>query len=92
MSFEADREPQAVLVRGRAHGADPSAVSDLVLPAVLLRAAHTDWSELVHVYTAGGPTVAFSSRDLRSPGLLRATAIARDAGFETVVRSPGGRM
>jgi octanoyl-[GcvH]:protein N-octanoyltransferase len=81
-----------LLVHGHPEGGVRSAVSDLLVPAVLLRAARTDWSELVHVYPAHGPTVAFSSRDLRSQGLLRATAIARDAGFETVVRSPGGRM
>jgi octanoyl-[GcvH]:protein N-octanoyltransferase len=69
-----------------------SAISDLLIPSLLLRAEHAGWSELVHVYTARGPTVAFSSRDTRSPGILRATAIAREAGFETVVRSPGGRM
>ena len=69
-----------------------SAAVELAVPAVLLRATSTPWSELVHVQVAGGPTVAFTRRDLRSPGIVRATAIARAAGFETVVRSPGGRM
>jgi octanoyl-[GcvH]:protein N-octanoyltransferase len=83
---------ERLLVRGRAPRAGRSAVSDLMVPALLLRTARTQWAELVHVYVAHGPTVAFSSRDLRSPGIGRATAIARDAGFEAVVRSPGGRM
>jgi octanoyl-[GcvH]:protein N-octanoyltransferase len=83
---------QRLLVEGRPQHDARSAIADLVVPAVLLRAAHTDWSELVHVYTPHGPTVAFSSRDIRSPGLHQATAIARDAGFDAVVRSPGGRM
>jgi lipoate-protein ligase A len=85
-------DPRALLILGHPGRTPRSAVTDLALPAVLLRARHADWSELVHVYVAHGPTVAFSSRDLRSPGILRATAIARAAGFETVVRSPGGRM
>jgi octanoyl-[GcvH]:protein N-octanoyltransferase len=85
-------DPRALLLLGHPGLAARSAVADLVVPAALLRARHADWSELVQVYVAHGPTVAFSSRDLRSPGILRATAIARAAGFETVVRSPGGRM
>lgn len=40
----------------------------------------------------GAPTVAFTRRDVRSPGIVRATAVARAAGFEAVVRAPGGRM
>ncbi len=62
------------------------------MPALLLRTPDTPWSELVHVYVPHGPTVAFTRRDTRSPGIRRATAIARDAGFETAIRSPGGRM
>ncbi|MEV7398001.1 lipoate--protein ligase family protein [Aeromicrobium sp. NPDC092404] len=74
------------------HESPHASVQDLVVPAVLLRAARTPWSELVHVYVAHGPTVAFTSRDLRSPGIGRAVTIARHLGFEAVVRSPGGRM
>jgi octanoyl-[GcvH]:protein N-octanoyltransferase len=81
----------SLLVTGHVEG-ERSAVADLVVPAVLLRAESTDWAELVHVYVAHGPTVAFTRRDLRSPGIVRATAVARAAGFETAVRSPGGRM
>lgn len=81
-----------LLVDGHRRRSDGSAVSDLVVPAALLRTTDTPWSELVHVYVAAGPTVAFSSKDLRSPGIVRATRIARDAGFAAVVRSPGGRM
>lgn len=87
------RPPGArVLVHGDPIGATHTSIHDLVLPAVLLRAPQTSWSELVHVYVAHGPTVAFTSRDLRSPGIDRAVAIARRSGFETAVRSPGGRM
>ncbi|MFC3895338.1 hypothetical protein ACFOWZ_27990 [Lentzea rhizosphaerae] len=73
-------------------GTTGSAVSELVTPALLLRSPSATWSELVHVYVPNGPTVAFSGRDLRSPGIAAATEVARAAGFEPVVRSPGGRM
>lgn len=82
---------QKLLVTGQP-AAVQSAISELAMPAVLLRTAKASWSELVHVYVPHGPTVAFSSRDLRRPGILAATAIARDAGFAAVVRSPGGQM
>lgn len=75
-----------------ATGSSGDAVTDLVVPALLLRSHGATWSQLVHVYVPAGPTVAFSGRDLRSPGISKATALARDAGFEPVVRSPGGRM
>ncbi|MCZ4499993.1 MAG: hypothetical protein JWQ74_2548 [Marmoricola sp.] len=65
---------------------------ELVLPALLLRAPDLVAPEIVHVYVPHGPTVAFSARDLRSPGIAAATTLARDAGFGTVVRSPGGQM
>ncbi|WP_052684765.1 lipoyl protein ligase domain-containing protein [Lentzea aerocolonigenes] len=73
-------------------GSTTSAVTDLVIPALLLRSTHATWTELVHIYVPQSPTVAFSARDVRSPGITKATEIARAAGFETVVRSPGGRM
>lgn len=73
-------------------GSDASAVTALVIPALLLRTPNAPWSQLVHIYVPSGPTVAFSGRDLRSPGIAAATALARSAGFEAVVRSPGGRM
>lgn len=37
------------------------------------------------------PTVAFSRRDTLSPGFPAAATAAREAGFEPVVRAPGGR-
>jgi octanoyl-[GcvH]:protein N-octanoyltransferase len=86
------RDDAALLVTGHPDGVDRSAAVDLAVPAILLRTDQAAWSELVHVYVAHGPTVAFSRRDLRSPGIVRATAVARSAGFETAVRSPGGRM
>lgn len=69
-----------------------SAVTELAIPALLLRASDVQWSQLVHVYVPRNPVVAFSGRDLRSPGIAAATEVARSAGFEAVVRSPGGRM
>jgi len=92
MPSPADHEQQRLLVVGRPPDVDRSPTADLVVPAALLRARHTEWAELVHVSVAAGPTVAFSSKDLRSPGIVHATRIARDAGFAAVVRSPGGRM
>ncbi len=65
---------------------------ELLIPAALLRAEPRGLAEIVHVYTARNRTVAFSARDLRSPGIAAATRIARAAGFACVVRSPGGRM
>lgn len=73
-------------------GSTASAVTSLVIPALLLRTPNAPWSQLVHIYVPTGPTVAFSGRDLRSPGIAAATQVARAAGFQTVVRSPGGRM
>ncbi|MFD5827117.1 hypothetical protein [Lentzea sp. NPDC060358] len=73
-------------------GSAGDAVTELVVPALLLRAPHAEWSQLVHIYVPQGPTVAFSGRDLRSPGIAAATGVAHRAGFATVVRSPGGRM
>lgn len=80
-----------ILVAGR-HAAIGSAAAELAIPSLLLRSTEADWSELVHVYVPLGPTVAFSSRDLRRPGILAAAEVARSAGFEPVVRSPGGQM
>ncbi|WP_439657382.1 lipoyl protein ligase domain-containing protein [Lentzea sp. HUAS TT2] len=73
-------------------GSAGSAITELVIPALLLRTPNAPWSQLVHIYVPQGPTVAFSGRDLRSPGITEATELARAAGFEPVVRSPGGRM
>jgi octanoyl-[GcvH]:protein N-octanoyltransferase len=73
-------------------GQERSSITELLTPAVLLRARPTAVAESVHVYTARNPTVAFSARDLRSPGIAAATQIARAAGFACAVRSPGGRM
>jgi lipoate-protein ligase A len=67
-------------------------ITELLTPAVLLRATTSSPAEIVHVYAARSPTVAFSARDLRSPGIATAVQIARSAGFACVVRSPGGRM
>jgi octanoyl-[GcvH]:protein N-octanoyltransferase len=73
-------------------GSAGPAITELLIPALLLRTPHAPWAQLVHIYVPQGPTVAFSGRDLRSPGIAEATSLARAAGFEPVVRSPGGRM
>ena len=84
--------PDRLLVADPPDVRSASPVAHLLTPAVLLRDAHASWREVVHVQRASRPTVAFSSRDLRSPGIVEATAVAREAGFAAVVRSPGGRM
>lgn len=66
-------------------------IAELTLPAVLLRDVPLP-ENLVSVYLPSAPTVAFTARDLRSPGIVRATAIARENGFVAAVRSPGGKM
>ncbi len=73
-------------------GSAASAITEFVVPALLLRTPGAEWSQLVHIYVPHGPVVAFSGRDLRSPGIAAATEVARSAGFDAVVRSPGGRM
>ncbi len=72
--------------------ATAGAISELVLPALLVRGRELPWPQIVSVYVPGEPTVAFSARDLRSPGIRGATRAAVDAGFAVVVRSTGGRM
>ena len=52
-----------LLVSGSAP-ASGSAVTELAIPALLLRAPEARWSQLVHIYVPHGPTVAFSGRDL----------------------------
>ena len=88
MSTAENLDHARLLVSGSAGGA----ATELVVPALLLRTPDPAWSQLVHVYVPHGSTVAFSGRDLRSPGIADATEVARAAGFEAVVRSPGGRM
>lgn len=83
---------RGVLIRDRSSGKSRSPVTELLIPALLLRAGASAVAEVVHVYAARGPTVAFSARDLRSPGFAEAEQVARAAGFSCVVRSPGGRM
>lgn len=68
-----------------------SPLGELSLPAILLRGCVLP-EDLVSVYVPSAPTVAFTARDLRSPGIERATAIARAHGFAAGTRSPGGKM
>lgn len=69
-----------------------SAVPDLALASLLLRDRTPGPAEVVRVHVPSLRVVAFASRDARSPHIARATAVAREHGFEAVVRSPGGRM
>ena len=69
-----------------------SASQELALAALMLRSTRLDSAEVVRVYVAQEPTVAFTARDLRSPTIGAAVKAAHAAGFTTVVRSPGGRM
>lgn len=68
------------------------ASQELAVPALVLRAPTLLVDELVHIYVPHEPTVAFTARDLRSPSIGRAVAVAQELGFAPVVRSPGGRM
>jgi lipoate-protein ligase A len=85
-------QPRGLLVTDPSGRPGDSPVVDLTLPAVLLRSRALGHPEVVHVYRPRVPTVAFSARDLRSPGIVEATRLARAAGFVAVTRSPGGRM
>ncbi|MFC7494241.1 MULTISPECIES: hypothetical protein [unclassified Nocardioides] len=70
-----------------------SAALDLLQPAVLVRSPFAaDAANLIDVYRPQNPTVAFSARDLRSPGIADAVQAATHGGFGCVVRSPGGRV
>jgi octanoyl-[GcvH]:protein N-octanoyltransferase len=74
---------------------DTAAVRDSLLdsalgPALLQQVADGGAPELLRVYRPRR-TLAFSGRDCASPGIARAAAAARSAGFEPVRRGPGGR-
>lgn len=71
-------------------GSSGPAVTELVIPALLLRTPNVPWSQLVHIYVPHGPTVAFSGRDLRSPGIAAATNVARAAGSRRWSGRPAG--
>ena len=81
-----------LVVVGAPPGRSWNSAQELLAPAVLLRALPSDLRSVALVYRARRPTVAFSSRDLRSSGIGEATRIARRAGFACIIRSPGGRM
>jgi octanoyl-[GcvH]:protein N-octanoyltransferase len=83
-------DSRRILVAGSPPGR--SAIGELTLPALAVRQRDASWDELVHLYVPQHPVVAFSARDLRSPGIRTATTIATGAAFAAVVRSPGGRM
>jgi octanoyl-[GcvH]:protein N-octanoyltransferase len=89
-SYQRDR--RGLLISQSSLRRERSSIAELLVPAVLLRAGPGVPAQIVHVYTARNPTVAFSARDLRSSGIANATRIARASGFACVVRSPGGRM
>jgi lipoate-protein ligase A len=57
--------------------------------ALLLRVARGELPQTLRLYRPG-PTVAFGRLDALRPGYAAASAAARAAGFEPVLRSPGG--
>lgn len=66
---------------------------EMALPLGLLRrASRGGQGPALRIYQPTRPTVAFGRRDTRLPGFPDAVAAARDAGFATVVRAPGGRV
>ena len=69
-----------------------SALQELSIGALLLGMENLPGDQYVHVYVPTRPTVAFTAHDSRSPGFAEALQVARRAGFDTAVRSPGGRF
>ena len=59
--------------------------------ALVRRASAGELTEVLRVYRATTPVVAFGRRDTRLPGFADAAAAARAAGFEPLVRATGGR-
>jgi octanoyl-[GcvH]:protein N-octanoyltransferase len=78
----------ADLIRGRA-GTDPAL--DLGLSTALLEVVARGERRPVLRFYRPLPTVAFSRRDTFLPGFARAAAVARERGFDPVIRAAGGR-
>jgi len=67
-----------------------SAFADLALASLLMRVPG-EYQHAVRIYIPR-PTVAFSTRDLRSPGIAAARERAASAGYTPLVRSAGGQI
>ncbi|MFC4947379.1 lipoate--protein ligase family protein [Pseudonocardia sp. GCM10023141] len=79
-----------LLIRGSVPGSGPA--FDVALAGHLLRCAGREGpAAVLRVSRPARPTVAFSRRDTLAPGFPAAAQAARSAGFEPVVRAPGGR-
>jgi octanoyl-[GcvH]:protein N-octanoyltransferase len=80
------------VIRGRfADRADDDTPDVDVAHQLLRRVGRGELGELVRIYRPASPTVAFGRRDTLLPGFPAAARAARDAGFDPVVRAPGGR-
>jgi octanoyl-[GcvH]:protein N-octanoyltransferase len=72
-------------------GADDQTLEVALAQAMLRRVSRGEARPTLRVYRPAAAVVAFGRRDLRLPGMPAAVAAARAAGFEPVVRAPGGR-
>lgn len=70
---------------------DDPAVELAVAVALLRQISAGDIGDTVRIHRPTRPVVAFGRRDTRRPGFDEAIRRARDAGFEPLVRSVGGR-
>jgi octanoyl-[GcvH]:protein N-octanoyltransferase len=80
--------PTLHLLRGTVPG---GAVAQLALSQSLLDRVASGGEPLAARLYVPGPTVAFGRVDAFRPGFEAAVRIARDHGFEPVLRAPGGR-
>jgi octanoyl-[GcvH]:protein N-octanoyltransferase len=72
-------------------GADDQTLEVALAQALLRRVSRGEAGATLRVYRPAAAAVAFGRRDLRLPGMPAAVAAARAAGFDPVVRAPGGR-
>ena len=80
------------MVRVRVQVTGPAdAFTDVAVASLLLRELPDEWDEVVRVFVPA-PTIGFTRRDLRAPGIAQAVQVAHDHGFTPVVRAPGGRV
>lgn len=80
------------VVRGPLPGAPDDAAMDVAVAYELTRRVGSGrQGAVVRIYRPDRPTVAFGRRDTLLPSFPAAAAAARDAGFQPVIRAPGGR-
>lgn len=72
-------------------GADDQTLEVALAHALLRRVSRGEAGPTLRVYRPATAAVAFGRRDVRLPGMAAAVAAARAAGFDPVVRAPGGR-